>query len=663
MRKLALNDFKSYQFLSNLRYSPSGECSVLVATRANKDNSYDAHLYLYRNNEAIRLTSTGNEKLFVWDSEDSILFASSRNKGVQEKREKGMDVTSFYRISTSGGEAVEAFTLTLNVSAIEKVDEDLYLVTAAVPVERKVFEPYNPEDTCEAAQKKKKEQEAWQIVDEVPFWFNGRGFTNKLRTRLFLYDSKADTLTPISDAEVNVSLSRVAPCQKYIAYAANNFEDGVLDLMDDVYVYDIEAKVTDKFISGRLNISNMDYWEEKLVIAGTEAKKHGRNENPCFYFLSCITGELTYFADYDNWIGMPVGSDSRLGGGRTYKVVEDMLYFQSSAVNNADIFSLNLRSAEIKRITGGTGSFDFFDISPKGMQAVAFLDDRLQELYQVDGEKYQRLTSFNEAIHTEIIYSKPEHHTFTDPDGFEIDGWVIPPVGYEKGKQYPAILHIHGGPKTIQGDVYFHEMQLWAAEGYFVLFSNPRGSDGKGNVFADIRGKYGTCDYDNLMQFTDEMLKAYPDIDADRLGVTGGSYGGFMTNWIIGHTNRFKAAASQRSISNWISKQNTTDIGFFFVPDQQQATTWGDVEKLWWHSPLKYADKCTTPTLFIHSDCDFRCWVAEGYQMFTALRLHGVEARMCVFHGENHELSRSGKPEGRQKRMEEILSWMDQYLK
>ena len=131
-------------------------------------------------------------------------------------------------------------------------------------------------------------------------------------------------------------------------------------------------------------------------------------------------------------------------------------------------------------------------------------------------------------------------------------------------KKYPAILDIHGGPKTAYGEIFYHEMQVWANEGYFVFFCNPIGSDGRDNVFADLRGKYGTCDYRNIMDFTDEVLRRYPAIDEKRLGVTGGSYGGFMTNWIIGHTNRFAAAVSQRSISSWLTMEYTSDIGYNF---------------------------------------------------------------------------------------------------
>lgn len=164
------------------------------------------------------------------------------------------------------------------------------------------------------------------------------------------------------------------------------------------------------------------------------------------------------------------------------------------------------------------------------------------------------------------------------------------------------------------------------------------------------------------MTFTDRVIEQCPFIDRNRMGVTGGSYGGFMTNWIIGHTQRFRAAVSQRSISNWISKFATTDIGYFFVPDQHLTNPWDGVDKLWEHSPLKYADKVQTPTLFIHSEEDYRCWIPEGVQMFTALRYFGIESRLCWFRGENHELSRGGRPRSRIRRLEEITRWFKLHL-
>jgi dipeptidyl aminopeptidase/acylaminoacyl peptidase len=179
----------------------------------------------------------------------------------------------------------------------------------------------------------------------------------------------------------------------------------------------------------------------------------------------------------------------------------------------------------------------------------------------------------------------------------------------------------------------------------------------------DIAGKYGTVDYEDIMAFCDAALAAYPEMDAAEFFETGGSYGGFMTNWIVGHTDRFRACVSQRSISNWFSFSGVADIGVEFAADQILADPWSDPEKLWEHSPLKYADRAVTPTLFIHSFEDYRCPVDQGYQMFTALVSHGVESKMICFRGENHDLSRTGKPSHRLKRLREITAWFDSHRK
>ena len=252
---------------------------------------------------------------------------------------------------------------------------------------------------------------------------------------------------------------------------------------------------------------------------------------------------------------------------------------------------------------------------------------------------------------------------FLNTDGVDIDGFVMKPVGYEPGKRYPGILHIHGGPKMVFGPGFHHEMQLWAVSGFFVCYCNPRGSCGKGNAFADLQGKYGEVDFQDLMEFTDEVLRRYPEIDADRMGVAGGSYGGFMTNWVIGHTDRFRCAVSQRSIANYVGDYLLSDIGYYYVPDQQLGTIWEHPERLWKASPLTYADRVKTPTLFIHADKDYRCTLANGLEMFAALKLHGVESKLCMFYGENHGLSREGKPSNRISRLSEILHWMEEHLK
>ena len=392
-------------------------------------------------------------------------------------------------------------------------------------------------------------------------------------------------------------------------------------------------------------------------------KEYGVNEDGKFYLIDLNTSSKTLLTpDFDRSTWNSVGSDCRYGEGKSTVRDSNYLYFITTEIDSSYINRIDI-NGNIEKVSSTTGSVDSFDVKDGNILFIGLRDQQLQEIYSLKDGSETEISKFNQCIHDELKISKPERVQVETEPGVIIEGWVLKPVDFEENKKYPAILDIHGGPKTVYGEVFYHEMQLWANMGYFVFFCNPRGSDGHGRAYADIRGKYGTIDYDDIMTFTDRVLETYKNIDVNNVGVTGGSYGGFMTNWIIGHTDRFKAAVSQRSISNWISKFCTTDIGFYFVDDQNGGTPWNNIDKLWYHSPLKYADKVKTPTLFIHSEEDYRCWLAEGLQMFTALKYHGIEARLCMFRGENHELSRSGKPKHRIRRLTEITNWFEEHLK
>jgi dipeptidyl aminopeptidase/acylaminoacyl peptidase len=195
-----------------------------------------------------------------------------------------------------------------------------------------------------------------------------------------------------------------------------------------------------------------------------------------------------------------------------------------------------------------------------------------------------------------------------------------------------------------------------------VLFTNPTGSSGRGAEFAEIKGKWGAIDYHDLMTFVDAALQQIDFVDENRLGVIGGSYGGFMTNWIIGHTDRFKAAVSLRSMSSWFSVA-IGDNAHGYAQSNIGTDAWTNSDLFWEQSPLKYADQVKTPTLFLHSEEDYTAPMWEGVQMHSALQYFNVPTRMVIFKDENHNLSRTGKPVNRIKRLTEITGWFDKYLK
>lgn len=667
MRNIQLDDFVNYKFLSELQLSPNGEKAAFAVTACNLDqNSYDSNLWIYdmKKNKEFQLTAMNGERSYIWlQDNETILFQGVRDAKDKESIKGGEEFSQFYKININGGEALKAFKINMRVNSIYEINEDLYIFEATHRAGNKKYYELNEEERKDYLSWKKEERD-YEVLDEIPFWSNGGGFTNKLRNGLYKYHVKNNIIEPITEEFTSVSGFEVDEERNLVAFVSSSYKD-MAPLNDELYIYDINKDnlrlITsdEKFSYGHIKFMSKD----TLLISGTNNKEYGINEDGRFYLINLKNNDRKLLTpDFDRSLWNSVGSDCRFGGGKNSVKDGAYLYFITTEGDSSYLNRINLEG-QIEKINEIKGSVDCFDVKNGKVISVAMREQKLQEIYLLEDKNEKQLTHFNSWLKEEIKVIKPEKISVETDKDVVIDGWVLKPADYVEGKKYPAILDIHGGPKTVYGEVFYHEMQLWANMGYFVFFCNPRGSDGKGRKFADIRGKYGTIDYEDLMKFTDKVLLKYKDIDETRVGVTGGSYGGFMTNWIIGHTDRFKAAASQRSISNWISKFCTTDIGYYFVDDQNDGTPWNNVDKLWYHSPLKYADKVTTPTLFIHSEEDYRCWLAEGLQMFTALKYHGVEARLCMFRGENHELSRSGKPKHRIRRLNEITNWFETHLK
>jgi dipeptidyl aminopeptidase/acylaminoacyl peptidase len=280
-----------------------------------------------------------------------------------------------------------------------------------------------------------------------------------------------------------------------------------------------------------------------------------------------------------------------------------------------------------------------------------------------DGCGERQLTALNRAWKEATALASPERFRLTRA-GLEIDGWVMRPAGFEPGRRYPALLCVHGGPHAQYGNGFFDEVQVYAGAGYAVIYANPRGSQGYGETFAQaVVGDWGGGDYADVMAVLDEALKRYPFIDPDRLGVLGGSYGGFLTSWTVGHTDRFKAACSERAVNCQYTMFGTSDIGSSFnVVELGGAMPWEDMARYIERSPLTYAKNIVTPLLILHSEDDLRCPIEQAEQLFVALKKLRREVRFVRFPGENHEMSRSGRPRHRLERFRHILEWFAPYL-
>lgn len=666
MQKIQIEDLKDIRFLSSPEFSEDGKWLAFIRTQADlEDNGYQSDIWLYdvEKKATWRLTASEEVRSFTWLDESSLVFTANRKQKDKDKAKKE-DSSNVYRIYIHGGEAVKLFTIPAKVSGLKMLDEKscLFLMQSDL----------NGKDlfSLKTAEDKKKEQDRredaadYEVLEEIPFWSNGEGFTSGQRSRLCHYDLVTEKLTVLNKGKTGVSSFALNDARTK-ALVLMDENKGVMALEGKLGLVDLETrKLTEVKIGKRMYQDAQFLDDDTACLIINEAKTYGLNENGKFFRLDLKTNELrAIIKDQDISIGSSVNSDMRFGGGKSVVARNGWIYYIET--NDTDSIVKRMDPAgTIEVLADDEGSVDSLDVSRDGsVLCIAMETVGLEEIYELAGRKKVRRSDFNEDYLQNHKVARPES-VRTPGEGDDIvNGFVLKPVDFKKGKKYPGILVVHGGPKTVYGSVFVHEMQVWANLGYFVFFCNPKGSDGKGNEFADIRGRYGTVDYDNLMAFTDKVLDTYPEIDEKRLGLTGGSYGGFMTNWIIGHNHGFKCAASQRSIANWLSFFGNSDIGYFFADDQTGVWPWTDPMKMWDQSPLKYADQCKTPTLFIHSDQDYRCWIPEAYQMFTALKLHGVDSRMVVFHGETHELSRSGKPKHRIRRLTEITNWFEKYLK
>jgi len=659
MKKIEIEDITKYKFLSDVRIAPDKRKAAFVVKSADiKKNAYKSNIFIHKNGGIEELTQSDRDDIPRWSLDSKHLyFVSERNKIEESKEPEEKYTTDIFVIEPEGGEARLAFRIPYKVKDMKFLGGSSLLLKCRADIEKPPLYEMR-ENERRKYFKLLKEEEDYEILDEIPFWQNGEGFTNKSRDHLFLYNLRSRSLRDMIPGNFDVDGFDTIG-DKTVALL-NDFK-GKKSVKSDVYVIDVEGDV--EKISSKPRIYSYPFFlsDKDVIVLASDGEKYGVNENGDFFSIDISSKEERKITEnLDKSVRNSILTDCELGSHRNAVASLPYLYFITTEGASSYLNKIDLKG-NIERVIDTPGSIDSFDVVDDELIYVAMRGQKLQEIYASKNGREVELTKMNENFIKGRFVAKPEHY-LVDSGGIGLDAWIMKPINFDESKEYPAIFEIHGGPKCIYSDTFFHEMQVLCSKGYAVFYCNPRGSDGKGNEFMDIFGKYGGMDYRDLMTVVDHTLEKYRFIDKNRVGVTGGSYGGYITNWIIGHTSRFRAAVSQRSIANWISKFGTTDIGYYFVPDQIKATPWENPKKLWHHSPMKYANKCTTPTLFIHSQEDYRCWLPEGVQMFTSLKYHGVDSKLCMFKGENHDLSREGRPKHRMRRLQEIIKWFDGYL-
>jgi dipeptidyl aminopeptidase/acylaminoacyl peptidase len=504
----------------------------------------------------------------------------------------------------------------------------------------------------------------------------GRGDNNQPPAQILIDKKDGAGRKAITNTLYSHRNAVVSPDGKWIAFIADGdlrADTEVRAVRDSIAKLDTEAARTaatrDRLQSDIFVIPAIGGEPKRIHTPGSENALEWSPDSRYIAFTA-NNGQFTnsdiFLGDVTTDISKSLTAGLRADPGPVSWLPANELLIQLTIGGRNALCRVNPRTGDRKEIIGGPRRISGFtyDSARTKVAYVATTADMPGELFisGLDGTQERQLTNFNAEVNAAIAWSSHERFTFKSVGNVEVEGWLLRPYGYEPGKKYPLVFYIHGGPHSAYNEGWFDEFQNLAGAGMWVLYTNPRGSSGYGGEFTYMtRGKWGAEDYEDLMKAVD-IAAARPDVDATRMGVTGGSYGGFMTAWVTTKTDRFKAAETDRMIANWVSwyggsdAQSLTEGEFFGTPWQ----SWDLYMNM---SPIKYADKVKTPTLMVQSEEDYRAPIEDAEQWFMALKKNNVPVEFIRYPRSNHDLSRTGEPWLLTDRLYRIRQWFCYWLK
>ena len=509
-------------------------------------------------------------------------------------------------------------------------------------------------------------------VTRAPYKLNGVGLLKENVTyELRIQQRRQKTSHLIMKRQHDFDLGAISPDGQKIAFAAERLPDDPNDFSQATYLFDLTSQkitmVNEHLPQAALSPEAFSADGQQLLLVGSDNHLPNVSQDHMWHY-DLTSHELQDVADdVDFDIPGYVNSDFQQDlSGKVADFVTADYYLARGFDHGKMSLYAGGPDERLTPLIDGRRHVTDFALTPDH-RGVVFTESTMTipsrlVYFDLASEEEQVMYDPNRQVTRHLGLVNPQTFNF-QRDGFEIEGWYFPPQ--QASSSHPAILYVHGGPAVGYGYTFFHEMQYLAAKGYGVICPNPRGGLGYGEAFtAAVIKHYGQGDYEDCLAAVDEALKLDTTIDPQRLFVTGGSYGGFMTNWIVTHTQRFKAAVTQRSISNWLSMYGTSDIGYYFTPWELEGKWTGDlsdVQGLWGFSPLAHIDHARTPTLVMHSENDERCPIGQGEEFYIGLKLHGVETKFMCFPKSNHDLSRIGLPNLRMARLQAIVDWFDDH--
>ncbi|MGH8945729.1 MAG: S9 family peptidase [Acidimicrobiia bacterium] len=626
------NDLGRLNLPSDPRSTLDGSRTAFVVSVPDLDEDrYLGKIWVADADQARPFTEGPGDSAPRW-SADAKLLAFLRKKDEKDKPQVAV-------MPVAGGEPRVITDFTFGVETLEwSPDGERLVVVAVTPTEE-----WGGLDEEERKRKPRR-------ITFVPYRFDNKGWTHDRRRHLWLVDPHGEhgprCLTP---GEFDEELPAWSPDDSKVAFISDRDPKRGLVSGNDVWEVDVE--------SGEIaRAAPRGFWaavsyrpDGALHVLGNLDPKYPVD---AYLYRRESDGSLTDLTGH-----LDRGSVSLAAGPAAIRWDGDHAVIGLEDSGRFGVIEVS-PTADIDHLVEGDRVVTGFDTHDGGLVFTATTWDSPGELFSLEDNAEIRMTNLNEGGGLELV--EPEHFRIGSA-GEELDMWAYLPEGEE---QVPLLLNIHGGPASQYGFGFFDEFQVYAGAGYGVVASNPRGSAGRGREFtrAVVGEGWGKVDLDDMRAVVAAALDRHPRLDPERMGVMGGSYGGFLTAWIIGHEDRWRSAVVERALVTWTSFAGTSDIGGVF-PENYTRESYPDAWETWWRlSPLSIAHQVTTPTLVLHSEDDFRCPIEQAEQYFMALLRNGTPTEFLRFPGEGHEMSRGGKPRHRMERLEAILDWHERHL-
>ncbi len=665
-RVMEPEDLLRIRFVSDPQISPDGSTILFTHKKVGEKNNYHAELWTTATDgetEARAFTSSGKDGHGRWSPDGSqVAFVRGSETGSQ-----------IFLIPSGGGEARKLTSFPEGTIASFQWSPDGSRLAVS-------FRETAPEWTSEA---KKARAESggttppW-VIDDPWYRLDGDGYFGAQRFEIYTVDAESGAHEKLySDVTGDYSFTW-SPDGRELAVASNRHKKALMEPWH-TSIYRVNAS------TGRVREikglpegpkTALEWSPDGKTIAYAGREGHDDVYSPDNLELwicdvdSGRTRCLTKDTDYCLLaIALTDTSAATFGASIRWSPNSKDIYVLLGWHGESHVARIARRGGELEWVTSGKTlhSIGNFDDAGEHLAMSQGSPTRFDEIAVGEFDRWnrfgvRRLTDLNGPLLSEVHIAKPENHWVRTEDGNRVQVWALFPPHKAKRGRFPAVLEIHGGPHAMYSIGLFHEFQVLCGKGYAVFFSNPRGSKGYGEEHcAAIRGSWGGADWVDIEAVT-EFMQSHKNVNEKRMGVMGGSYGGYMTNWVIGHTRAYRGAITDRCVSNLVSAAGNSD--FPQVPDSYwPGNHWDKSEFLWERSPVKYLGKCKTPTLIIHSEGDLRCNVEQGEQVHSILSLRGVPTRFVRYPREtSHGMSRGGPPDMRIHRLGEILAWWERWL-